>query len=39
VSPRTWGWLPGFRNREKGIEYFEYILLLLYFLFYLRFYK
>ncbi|MBC7369588.1 MAG: outer membrane protein assembly factor BamD [Undibacterium sp.] len=24
---RTWGWLPGFRNREKGIEYFEYILL------------
>jgi outer membrane protein assembly factor BamD len=24
---RTWGWLPGFRNREKGIEYFEYVLL------------
>ena len=24
---RTWGWLPGFRNREKGIEYFEYILI------------
>ena len=24
---RTWGWLPGFRNREKGIEYFEFILL------------
>ena len=24
---RTWGWLPGFRNREKGIEFFEYILL------------
>ena len=23
---RTWGWLPGFRNREKGIEYFEFIL-------------
>ena len=24
---RTWGWLPGFRNREKGIEYFEFILI------------
>jgi len=24
---RTWGWLPGFRNREKGIEYFEFVLL------------
>jgi outer membrane protein assembly factor BamD len=23
---RTWGWLPGFRNREKAIEYFEIIL-------------
>ncbi len=23
---RTWGWLPGFRNREKALEYFEIIL-------------
>lgn len=23
---RTWGWLPGFRNREKALEYFEVIL-------------
>lgn len=22
-----WGWLPGFKNREKGIEYFEFILM------------
>jgi outer membrane protein assembly factor BamD len=24
---RTWGWLPGFRNREKAIEFFEIVLL------------
>ncbi len=24
---RIWGWMPGFRNREKGIEYFEYIVM------------
>lgn len=23
---RTWGWFPSFRNREKGIEYFEFVL-------------
>ena len=23
---RTWGWLPGFRNREKALEYFEIVL-------------
>ena len=26
AHPRLWGWLPSFRNREKGIEYFEYTL-------------
>ena len=24
---RTWGWLPGFRNRERAIQFFEVILL------------
>jgi outer membrane protein assembly factor BamD len=23
--PRLWGWLPGFRNRERAVEYFETI--------------
>jgi outer membrane protein assembly factor BamD len=22
-----WGWMPGFRHREKGIEFFEYVLI------------
>jgi len=26
ARPFYWGWLPGMRNREKGIEIFEYIL-------------
>ncbi|MFA5262462.1 MAG: outer membrane protein assembly factor BamD [Opitutaceae bacterium] len=26
AHPRYWGWLPGFRSREKGIVIFEYIL-------------
>lgn len=26
AHPRVWGWLPMFANREKGIEFFEYVL-------------
>jgi outer membrane protein assembly factor BamD len=27
ARPRYFGWIPGFRNREKGLEMFEYIIL------------
>jgi outer membrane protein assembly factor BamD len=26
ARPRVWGWLPGFRNRERAVEYFERII-------------
>ncbi|HVU17267.1 MAG TPA: tetratricopeptide repeat protein [Candidatus Didemnitutus sp.] len=26
ARPRIWGWIPGFRNRERAVEYFERII-------------
>ncbi|HEY4300895.1 MAG TPA: tetratricopeptide repeat protein [Candidatus Didemnitutus sp.] len=26
ARPRIWGWFPGFRNRERSVEYFERII-------------
>jgi outer membrane protein assembly factor BamD len=26
ARPRVWGWFPGFRNRERAVEYFERII-------------
>jgi len=26
ARPYTWGWIPGFRNRERSVEYFERVI-------------